>query len=100
MQDGSWQLFSTGRGRLRVLDARRPASVSSLRRNLTAEPPDLCLFLQAEPRRPEEVDADLEQASQLLRVVETAPDVAEAKPPRRGLAQRTRWLGAGAARAR
>lgn len=76
VQDGSWQLFSTGRGRLRVLDARRPASVSSLRRSLTAEPPDVCLYLQSEERRADDVDEDLTQASQILQLLEAAPTVA------------------------
>ena len=77
LQGGAWQLFSTGHGKLRLLDGRRPASVASLRRSLTEEPPDLCLFLHTDPRRAEDIDADLEQAGELLRLLEGLPEPAK-----------------------
>lgn len=66
VQDGAWQLFAqTGRGRLRVLDARRPAALSLLRRALATEAPDVCLFLHLEPRDAGELAADLDHAAQV-----------------------------------
>ena len=62
--------FLTSKGRLRVLDARRPATVSLARRSLVTEPPDVCLFLHSEPRREEEITADLEQAAAILQLLE------------------------------
>ncbi len=66
VQSGGWQVFSNGRGRLQMLDARRPALLAGLRRALTTEPPDACLFLHVEPRSSEDVAADLDQARQIL----------------------------------
>jgi uncharacterized protein (DUF697 family) len=47
LQDGSWQLFSSPGGKLRVLDARRPVAVSLVRRALANSAPDLCIYLHA-----------------------------------------------------
>ena len=45
LSDGAWQeIGRTGRGTLRLLDARRPASLNMLRTALTAEAPDLFIF--------------------------------------------------------
>jgi uncharacterized protein (DUF697 family) len=63
LQDGTWQVFSRpGKGTLRLLDARRPASLQMLRRALSAEAPDLCLYLYAEPVADADLEADLEQS--------------------------------------
>lgn len=94
LQDGTWQLFATSKGRLRVLDARRPATVSLVRRALLGETPDLCLYLHSEPRREEETNADLEQATALLRLLEENG----AKPNVLGLATGTAGPGAEEAR--
>jgi uncharacterized protein (DUF697 family) len=77
LQVGAWQQFSTAQGRLAVLDGRLPASALSLRRVLAEEPPDVCLFLHSAPRRDEEVGADLEQASQILKSLEASPQPAK-----------------------
>ena len=63
LQDGTWQVFSKpGKGTMRLLDARRPASLQMLRRALSAEAPDLCLYLYAEPVTDSDKEADLEQS--------------------------------------
>jgi uncharacterized protein (DUF697 family) len=79
VQDGAWQLFARkGRGSLRVLDARRPASLSLLRRALGTEAPDACIFLHLEPRDPSELAADLDHALQVQGLTHTTH---EAQPP-------------------
>ncbi len=46
LSDGSWQeIGRAGRGTLKLLDARRPASLNMLRAALTAGAPDLFLFV-------------------------------------------------------
>ncbi len=46
LSDGAWQeIGRTGRGTLRLLDARRPVSLNMLRAALAAEAPDLFVFL-------------------------------------------------------
>jgi uncharacterized protein (DUF697 family) len=65
LQDGAWQLFSRA-GKLRVLDARRPAALALVSRALTAEPPDACLFLHTEPSSARDVSADLEHAKKVF----------------------------------
>jgi uncharacterized protein (DUF697 family) len=47
LQDRTWQLFASSRGKLRMLDGRRPVAASLVRRALAAEPADLCLYLHA-----------------------------------------------------
>lgn len=75
VQDGAWQLFSqAGRGRLRILDARRPAALSLLRRALATEAPDVCLFLHLEPRDPAELTADLDHAAKVQSAARTVHD--------------------------
>lgn len=70
VQDGSWQLFSrAGHGSLRMLDARRPAALSLLRRALTTEAPDLCLFLAPEPQVQDDTHADLEHAGEIDQIL-------------------------------
>ena len=45
LSDGAWQSIGrTGRGTLKLLDARRPASLNMLRAALAAEAPDLFIF--------------------------------------------------------
>ena len=72
IQDGSWQLFTRrpGKGKLRLLDARRPASLSLLHRALNAPAPDLCLYAFQSAQSPEETAADLEQAGAVMRALE------------------------------
>src|SRR5215470_6127216 len=46
LSDGTWQeIGRAGRGTLKLLDARRPASLNMLRSALAAEAPDLFLFV-------------------------------------------------------
>ncbi len=66
VQVADWELYSHGHGGLRMLDARRPAAVGPLRRTLSAQSPDVCLFLHVEPRDPAEIAADMEHAKQVL----------------------------------
>ncbi len=63
LQDGSWQVFTMpGKGTMRLLDARKPASLQMLRRALVTEAPDLCLYLYAEPVADHDKESDLEQS--------------------------------------
>ena len=66
LQDGTWQLFTSPRGKLRILDARRPISAVTLRGALSVETPDVCLFLYAGRRSTAEVDEDLLRAREVL----------------------------------
>ncbi len=70
VQDGTWQLFSSERGRLCALDGRRPLSMTGLRRALGTDAPDVCLYLHQQPVKNEDAEADLEHASQLLEYLE------------------------------
>jgi uncharacterized protein (DUF697 family) len=70
--DGKWQDFGhSSRGVLRVLDARRPASLHLLKEALAAEAPDLFVF--ARPAVPIDGDfaADLAHAAELLTYTES-----------------------------
>jgi uncharacterized protein (DUF697 family) len=64
--DGTWQIHGTARGTLRLLDARRPASFNLVKSALSAEAPDLFIFVR--PAREIDADfaADLDQAAELL----------------------------------
>jgi uncharacterized protein (DUF697 family) len=84
VQDGSWQIFSAGGGRLRALDARRPLGVPSLRRALGTEAPDFCLYLHLDPVKEDDAAADLEQAAHVLQLM--ADKYPGAKIPMIGLA--------------
>ncbi len=66
VQVGNWQLFSHGHGRMRILDARRPAAPALLKRALETDAPDICLFLHSEPRAAEDLAADFDQARQVI----------------------------------
>jgi uncharacterized protein (DUF697 family) len=66
LQDGAWQLYTHPRGKVRVLDARRPGSLALLRRSLGAQAPDVCLYLHGALRPPEDRAADLEHARQVI----------------------------------
>lgn len=67
LSDGHWHNHgSAGRGSLRLLDARRPASIPLLKDALTAEPPDLFIFVAA----PGDLTADLDHAVQILGLAE------------------------------
>jgi len=69
LQDGTWQIFAHGHGRMRILDARRPASLALLKRAVAAEPPDVCLFLHSEPRTEGEVTTDFGQVAEVLQAI-------------------------------
>ncbi|MGB8170891.1 MAG: hypothetical protein WCF18_25525 [Chthoniobacteraceae bacterium] len=57
LSDGAWQeIGRTGRGTLKILDARRPASLNMLRAALAAEPPDLFIFASPSAATDEERD--------------------------------------------
>jgi len=66
LQDGTWQTFEHGHGKMRILDARTPASLALLTRAIESERPDVFLFLHVEPRSSEEVAADFERVSQII----------------------------------
>jgi uncharacterized protein (DUF697 family) len=71
LSDGSWQNFGhSSRGALRLLDARRPASLNQLRAALTAEAPDLFVFVRPALKIDEELAADLTHAAEILAVAE------------------------------
>jgi uncharacterized protein (DUF697 family) len=66
VQAYGWQLYTHGHGKLRILDGRRPAVVGPIRRALSNEAPDVCLYLHTEARTSAETDADLAQAREIL----------------------------------
>ncbi len=66
LQDGTWQLFASGRGKLRMLDARRPVAPGMVRRALAAEAPDLCLFLRAGSRAVAEQEEDQQRVREFF----------------------------------
>ena len=70
--DGHWQSFGrAGRGTLCVLDARRPASFNVVKAALSAEAPDLFVFLRPALPINEDLAADLEHAAQILPFAES-----------------------------
>jgi len=72
LSDGTWQIHGrAARGTLRLLDARRPASFNLLKAALTAEAPDLFIFVR--PAREIDADfaADLDHAAELLTFAES-----------------------------
>ncbi len=67
VQSTSWQEFArSGRGTLRVLDARRPAALAALSRALGAEPPDLFLFLHESSAGARGLADDLDHAAAII----------------------------------
>jgi len=69
LNDGRWQTIGrTGRGHLRLLDARHPASQPILREELTREAPDLFIFARTAEKPGDTLAADLDHATQLLPV--------------------------------
>jgi uncharacterized protein (DUF697 family) len=69
LSDGHWQTISrAGHGSLRLLDARRPASLPLLRDALTQEPPDLFVFARPAGKIDDALAADLDHVTQLLPV--------------------------------
>jgi hypothetical protein len=67
LNDSRWQLIGrAGRGFLRLLDARRPASLPILREELTRETPDLFVFVRHAGDSDESLTTDLDHAAQLL----------------------------------
>jgi uncharacterized protein (DUF697 family) len=57
LSDGTWQeIGRTGRGTLKLLDARRPASLNMLRAALAAEAPDLFIFVSSDAAHDEDCD--------------------------------------------
>jgi len=70
LSDGHWQTIGrTGRGSLRLLDARRPISLPLLRDALTQETPDLFVFARPAGKIDDTLAADLDHATQLLPVI-------------------------------
>jgi uncharacterized protein (DUF697 family) len=66
-QSGTWENFSlAGRGALQVLDARRPVGTSILKRALSAQSPDLYLYVRASLEIDEAMTADLDRAIEVL----------------------------------
>lgn len=67
MHDGQWQaLTRRGRGTLRLLDARRPVSLSAARGALAREPADLFVFVRSAREIDSELPQDLEHAARLI----------------------------------
>src|SRR5438067_8818149 len=57
LSDGTWQeIGRTGRGTLKLLDARRPASLNMLRAALAAEPADLFIYIGRDAANDEDRD--------------------------------------------
>jgi uncharacterized protein (DUF697 family) len=72
LSDGAWQTVAPGgRGALRLLDARRPVSLNMLKAALTAEAPDLFLFIGSDGHPAEALTADLDHAEQILSFTES-----------------------------
>jgi uncharacterized protein (DUF697 family) len=70
LSDSRWQTITrAGRGSLRLLDARRPASLPLLREALIQEPPDLFIFARPAGKIDDTLAADLDHATQLLPLV-------------------------------
>jgi uncharacterized protein (DUF697 family) len=68
LSDGAWQeIGRTGRGTLKLLDARRPASLNMLRAALAAEAPDLFIFASRDTAS----DEDRDHAQEILAFAET-----------------------------
>ncbi len=68
LSDGTWQeIGRTGRGTLKVLDARRPASLNMLRAALAAEAPDLFIFASPDAAN----DDDRSHAQEILAFAES-----------------------------
>jgi uncharacterized protein (DUF697 family) len=73
VQTASWQEFAhRGRGTLRMLDARRPASLAELTRPLGAEVPDLYLFLRETVSDERSLAEDLDHATAVLALADRA----------------------------
>ena len=67
VQSSSWQEFArSGRGTLRVLDARRPSALASLSRALGGETPDLYLFLHDGSAGEHGLADDLDHAAAII----------------------------------
>jgi uncharacterized protein (DUF697 family) len=68
LSDGAWQeIGRTGRGTLKLLDARRPASLNMLRAALAAEAPDLFFFASRDTAS----DEDRDHAQEILGFAES-----------------------------
>jgi len=72
LSDGTWQeIGRSGRGSIKLLDARRPASINMLRAALAAEPADLFILVGGDTRVEESHSADLDQAQQIIKLAES-----------------------------
>ncbi len=71
LNDSRWQTIGrAGRGHLRLLDARRPASQNPpLQEELARETPDLFIFVRTAGDIDDALAADLDHATQLLSLV-------------------------------
>lgn len=66
-QNGAWETHALGgRGTLRLLDARRPQSLSMLTRAIGSDSPDLFLYVRASAGLSEDSAADLDHALAVL----------------------------------
>lgn len=69
LQDRTWQVFASARGKLRMLDGRRPVAASLVRRALAAERADICLYLHAGTAAAE----DLQRLQEVLEGADPIP---------------------------
>jgi uncharacterized protein (DUF697 family) len=75
-QSGSWDEYSiSGRGRLHVLDARRPMGMPVLSRPLGTHIPDIYLYLRGSNGIDESFAADLDHAAAVLAFTDGQHDV-------------------------
>ena len=72
LSDGAWQeIGHAGRGTLKLLDARRPASLNMLRAALAADASDLFIFLREDDSLAEAHALDLDHAQEILALAES-----------------------------
>ncbi|MDQ3625204.1 MAG: hypothetical protein M3463_22450 [Verrucomicrobiota bacterium] len=75
LQQPVWQNFvREGRGTVRILDARLPAQLATLKRALGAEVPDLFLFLRESAPEGGNLEADLDHAHAIIAYAESCHD--------------------------
>ncbi|HEV7868229.1 MAG TPA: hypothetical protein VGO90_11140 [Chthoniobacteraceae bacterium] len=76
LSDGAWhEVIRTGRGALRVLDARRPASLNMLRAALSSAAPDLFVFVRGAAPNGDALAGDLDHAQEILGFAEQKHDL-------------------------
>lgn len=91
-----WQSITrTGRGTIRLLDARRPATMANIRAALSGEAPDIFLFLRTSPEIDGELAEDLDRCVEIVQFADLRHD---ARPAIVGLLVKEHDGDAGAAR--